>query len=80
MVKEVYQKYKGNSPISISKNNYKICDGLRKVIELVISSYGCIEAGELIKLTHEEDPLLNSICGEVISIESIKEYFDKVYE
>ena len=80
VVEEVYQQYKGRNPISAPKTDYEVCDGLKKIIELVVSSYGQIEAGSLIDLTHDEDPWINSVnCG-TISIELIKEYFNKGYE
>ena len=80
VVEEVYQQYKGRNPISTPKIDYEVCDGLKKIIELVVSSYGQIEAGSLIDLTHDEDPWINSVNSGIISIDLIKEYFNKVYE
>lgn len=80
VVEDVYQQYKGRNPISISKIDYVVCDGLKKIIELVVASYGQIEAGSLIDLTHDEDPWINSVDSGVVSIDLIKEYFNKVYE
>lgn len=80
VIEEVYQQYKGRSPISTPKTNYEVCDGLKKVIELVVSSYGKIEAESLIDLTHDEDPWIKSKNNSIISIDVIKEYFNKVYE
>lgn len=80
VVEEVYQQYKGRNPISTPKTDYEVCDGLKKIIELVVSSYGQIEAGSLIDLTHDEDPWINSVNSGTISIDLIKEYFNKVYE
>lgn len=80
VVEEVYQQYKGRNPISTPKTDYEVCDGLKKIIELVVSSYGQIEAGSLIDLTHDEDPWINSINSGTIDINLIKEYFNKVYE
>ncbi len=80
VVEEVYHQYKGRSPISTPKTDDEVCDGLKKIIELVVSSYGKIEAESLITLTHDEDPWINSTNGGTISTEQIKEYFDKVYE
>lgn len=80
VVEDVYQKYKGRNPISTPKTNYEVCDGLKKIIELVVSSYGQMEAGTLIDLTHEEDPWINAVNGGVISLEIMKEYFYRVYE
>ena len=80
VVEEVYQQYKGRNPISTPKTDYEVCDGLKKIIQLVVSSYGQIEAGSLIDLTHDEDPWINSVNSGTISIDLIKEYFNKVYE
>lgn len=53
---------------------------MKKIISLVVSSYGKIEAGALIDLTHDEDPWINSVkCG-IISTDEIKDYFNKVYD
>ncbi len=80
VVEEVYQQYKGRNPITTPKTDYEVSDGLKKIIELVVSSYGQIEAGSLIDLTHDEDPWIKSINSGTISIDLIKEYFNKVYE
>ena len=80
VVEEVYLKYKGRNPISTPKTDYEVCDGLKKIIELVVSSYGQKEAGTLISLTHDEDPWINSVSNGIININLIKEYFNKVYE
>lgn len=80
VVEEVYQKYKGRNPISTPNTDYDVCDGLKKIIELVVSSYGQMEAGALIDLTHDEDPWIKSVSSGTISIDLIKEYFNKVYE
>lgn len=80
VVEDVYQQYKGRNPISTPKIDYAVCDGLKKIIELVVASYGQIEAGSLIDLTHDEDPWINSVDSGVVSIDLIKEYFNKVYE
>ena len=80
VVEEVYQQYKGRNPNKKKKTDYEVSDGLKKIIELVVSSYGQIEAGSLIDLTHDEDPWIKSINSGTISIDLIKEYFNKVYE
>lgn len=80
VIESVYQKYKGRRPISTPKINCQVSDGLKKIIELVVSSYGKMEAESLINLTHDEDPWINTIIGDTIDIELIKEYFNKVYE
>lgn len=80
VVEEVYQKYKGRNPIETPKINYDVCDGIKKVIELVVSSYGQIEANSLIDLTHDENPWIYSANNNTIDIDLIKDYFNKVYE
>lgn len=80
VVEEIYKQYKGRNPISTPKTDYEVCDGLKKIIQLVVSSYGQIEAGTLIDLTHDEDPWIKSVNSGTISIELIKDYFNKVYE
>ena len=80
VIKEIYQKYKGGNPINTPKTNYEVCEGLKKIIQLVVTSYGQMEAGSLITLTHDEDPWINSESNGIININMIKEYFDKVYE
>ena len=51
-----------------------------KIIDIVISSYGQIEAEKLIELTHNEDPWISVEKNDVIDFEKIKKYFQKVYE
>lgn len=80
VVESVYKKYKGKKPISTPSDNIKLSDGLNKIIELVVSSYGKLEAGSLIDLTHSEEPWKNTKINNTINIGLIKEYFDKVYE
>lgn len=80
VVEEIYKQYKGRNPISTPKTDYEVSDGLKKIIQLVVSSYGQIEAGLLIDLTHDEDPWVKSVNSSIISVELIKDYFNKVYE
>lgn len=80
VVEEIYKKYNGRSPITTPKMKYEVCDGLKKIISLVVASYGKIEASSLIDLTHDEDPWINSIKFGTISINQIKDYFNKVYD
>lgn len=80
VVEEIYKQYKGRNPIPTPKTDYEVSDGLKKIIQLVVSSYGQIEAGALIDLTHDEDPWIKSVNSDTISIELIKDYFNKVYE
>jgi len=82
VVEEIYQIYKkqGKTPINSKKNIKDIGIAFDKILDVVIKSYGQIEAVRLISLTHEEDPWKNTARGEEISLEKIKEYFNKVYE
>ena len=80
VIKEIYQKYKNQeNGIKEEDQNINISDGLDKIIDLVIDSYGTIEASRLIDLTHEEEPWINTIQNEEITLEKIKDYFNKVY-
>ena len=79
VVEKIYKKYKGSKPILTPKESIKISVGLQKIIELVVSSYGQIEAKSLIDLTHDEEPWLNSNESKLINPDLIKNYFDKVY-
>ena len=62
-----------------NKFNIKIRSGLNKIIDIVISSYGQIEAGNLIDLTHSEEPWKNTKRNQIIDFELIKNYFKEVY-
>lgn len=76
---EIYEKYKGRNPIVIPKEDIKLSPGLKRVIEIVISSYGRMEAEKLIELTHDEDPWKNTKKNSVIEFNLIRNYFKKVY-
>lgn len=80
VVEEIYKIYNGRSPISTPSDSFKISNGLEKIIDIVISSYGQIEAEKLIELTHNEDPWISVEKNDVIDFEKIKKYFQKVYE
>lgn len=80
VVNEIYHIYNGRRPIESGKDNIKISDGLNKVIDIVISSYGQIEAEKLIDLTHDEEPWINTEKDKVIDFELIKKYFKQVYD
>ncbi len=79
VVEDVYKEYKGRNPIDSPKDKIKLCDGLEKIIDIVISSYGQMESGTLIDMTHDEDPWIKSINDGIIDNELIKDYFNKVY-
>ena len=80
VILDVYKNYKGKNPINSIKEEIKISDGLKKIIDVVIDSYGQIEAEKLIKLTHCEEPWKNTKQQSIIDINVIKNYFDKVYD
>jgi len=82
VVEELYQEYsfyKGNI-IPVPSNELKLSEGLEKVIELVISSYGKYKPWSLVELTHNEDPWRNTKQNQIITTELIKRYFKEVYE
>lgn len=80
VVNDVYQIYKGRTPIKTPTNSTKISEGLNKIIDIVISSYGQIESEKLIDLTHQEDPWIKTPKDDIINFNLIKEYFEKVYD
>ncbi|MDD4036661.1 MAG: DUF4065 domain-containing protein [Bacilli bacterium] len=82
IVNEVYQKYKdnGRSPITATECDSSISNGLNKIIDIVIESYGQIESGRLIDLTHDEEPWYSTTKDSEITTEKIKDYFNKVYD
>lgn len=82
VVNEIYQQYKDNgcAPITINDKVENIPEGLNKIIEVVIDSYGQIESGKLIDLTHDEEPWSSTNKDTEITIDKIRNYFDKVYE
>lgn len=81
VVYEVYQEYKNNhaNEIETRYDLEEVSDGLQKIIDMVIENYGSVEANELIRFTHEEDPWRNSKLNSEIDINSIKEYFNRIY-
>lgn len=81
VVEEVYKKYKtqGKKPIATPKDVNKISKGLSNIIDIIIEGYGEYSASRLIDLTHKEDPWKEAESNAEITQESIKEYFDKVY-
>lgn len=81
VVDEIYQKYKtkGKRPISTPKSINKICEGLSNIIDIVIEGYGKYNAFSLIDLTHQETPWKDTKKDKEITQDSIREYFNKVY-
>ena len=81
VVEEIYNEYKkGRANFILSIENCdNISEGLQLLIDEVILNYGGMEASRLIGFTHEEDPWKNTNLNCEITIESIKEYFYRVY-
>ena len=82
VVEKVYQEYKEGhaNEITLKDENVEdISEGLRKVIEMVITTYGGIEATELIDFTHGEEPWKKTKINSEIKVGLIKDYFSKVY-
>ena len=81
VVEEIYHKYKeyGKKEIDISKYNYKVSPGLKRIILEVIEGYCKYRGGELIDLTHDELPWRTTLKNEIIDNEKIKRYFEEVY-
>lgn len=80
IVYEIYSKYKEykNNEIDVIQEQ-KLSDGLEKIIEIVIDSYGKYTGGQLINLTHEEEPWQSTNKNNIIDPEFIHNYFDKIY-
>lgn len=81
VVEEIYYKYKdyGRSGIECCEKKAKISKGLSKIIEKVIEGYGKFTGGQLIDLTHDEEPWKITQINEVINNDIIKKYFEDVY-
>ena len=72
--------YKGRKPINNASNKNNLSVGLKKIIDLIIDSYGEYDAEKLIKLTHDEEPWKSADINSVIKFDTIKKYFEKVYK
>jgi putative zinc finger/helix-turn-helix YgiT family protein len=80
IVYEIYSKYKKYMANEIDETtDITVSEGLEKIIEIVIDGYGKYTGGQLIRMTHEEEPWLNTSKNKIIQEELIKEYFSKVY-
>lgn len=80
VVEKIYHKYKkGRAPILTPEHSLEVSPGTKKIIQLVVSSYGKLEAGSLVDLTHDETPWLEASNDQNISEKKIKEYFNEVY-
>lgn len=82
VVEEVYQEYKENheKEIMLDENIKCVSNGISKIIEKAIDSYGKLEANDLIDFTHEEEPWIKTKRNSEITIDKMKEYFSKVYD
>lgn len=80
VINDVYKVYKGRTPIDNVSTKNNISVGLKKIIDLIIDSYGQYDAGMLIMLTHDEDPWKDTNINDVIKFDLIKNYFEKVYK
>lgn len=82
IVKEAYDKYKinENQTISSPKRVPRINEGLLDIIKIVIDSYGKLDAYNLIELTHDEDPWIESDINCEMTTDSIRDYFINVYK
>lgn len=80
VINDVYNMYKGRKPIHNASNKNNLSVGLKKIIDLIIDSYGEYDAEKLIKLTHDEEPWKNADINCVIKFDTIKKYFEKVYK
>ena len=78
MVPSVYHEYSkfGVSPI-IYDDDYtdKIDSDTDSLLNDVYGTFGCYSAWGLRNMTHNEDPWKNTSRNQVISQESIKQYF-----
>ena len=79
VVEDIYQIYKGKKPIVTMTDEVKLNEGLNKIVDIVIESYGQIESKKLIDLTHNETPWSNTEKDNIISFDLIKEYFQNIY-
>ena len=80
VINDVYNMYKGRKPINNASNKNNLSVGLKKIIDLIIDSYGEYDAEKLIKLTHDEEPWKSADINSVIKFDTIKKYFEKVYK
>ncbi|NEZ47944.1 DUF4065 domain-containing protein [Clostridium niameyense] len=69
-----------DSKIHFSKETFdesKFCEDDEKIIKKIVDLYIDKEPFYLVKKTHKEDPWLNTSQNEVISIESIRKYYEE---
>lgn len=83
LVKEAYDIYKMNVGADIyyvhNRDKLKELDGFAyDIVTNIIEKYKDVSSWKIAMQTHEEDPWKNVNYKEVISLNSIKEYFDKI--
>ena len=81
-VHSVYNKYKqyGRDPIASPGNYSTISKSDQLLFKEIYKRYRLYTAEQLLEKTHEEPPWLNTAGKDVITVESIREYFaDTVY-
>ncbi|BDS17298.1 DUF4065 domain-containing protein [Clostridium perfringens] len=77
VVPEIYSKYRKylNSPIEEQQEDSNISNEDREIINRVIEGNIKKDPWELVKRTHEEDPWVNTTTNEIITKNSIKQFF-----
>lgn len=82
VVNEVYQKYKDKhyNEIKVLKRSKGVSSGLEWVINEVVSTYGKMDANNLIVFTHEESPWKETCINKEIDVDSIIKYFNLLYK
>lgn len=80
VVSEVYRTYNGRKSINKIRVNNNLNDGLKKIVDFIIDSYGEYDTSKLVELTHNEDPWKDTNINDVINFDLIKNYFEKVYK
>ncbi|MEL5898699.1 type II toxin-antitoxin system antitoxin SocA domain-containing protein [Clostridium sporogenes] len=69
-----------NLNLKINRKKYEendMCEIDKNLINKVVDSYLDVEAWEMVKRTHEEDPWKYSCQDEEITLENIQKYFEK---
>jgi len=75
IVYEIYSKYKDYKINEINIiSEQKLSRGLENIINTVLDGYGKFTGGQLIDLTHEEEPWLSTYKNNIIEPKIIQEY------
>ena len=82
-MREIYDEYKinGSNPIDYCGNYHygEINQEDEAILINVYDVFGKYTAGALRNMTHEEDPWKQTTSNQVISLESIRRYFEDNY-